>query len=99
VFPFAINIKKRKIMALQLINVGSAPNDGTGDPIRTAYIKCNNNFTELYNRAQAIPPVVAIGTEGDAEGMYAYDENYFYYCFLNYDGTSEIWRRISGSSF
>jgi hypothetical protein len=42
---------------------------------------------------------VATGTDGDAEGMYAYDENYFYYCFQDYDGTSEIWRRISGSSF
>ncbi len=38
-------------MAQQLINVGAAPNDGTGDPIRTAYIKCNDNFTELYGRS------------------------------------------------
>ena len=34
-------------MAQQEINVGAAPNDGTGDPLRTAYIKTNNNFTEL----------------------------------------------------
>ena len=35
-------------MSQQIINVGSSPNDGQGDGLRTAYIKCNNNFTELY---------------------------------------------------
>ena len=27
------------------INVGTTPNDGTGDSLRNAFIKCNNNFT------------------------------------------------------
>ena len=36
-------------MAKQIINTGLAANDGTGDPIRTAMIKVNANFTELYN--------------------------------------------------
>ena len=35
-------------MAQELINVGILPNDRTGDPIRTALIKINNNFTELF---------------------------------------------------
>lgn len=35
-------------MAQQNINVGSAPNDGTGDPLRTAFQKTEANFTELY---------------------------------------------------
>lgn len=35
-------------MAQQTINVGAAPNDGTGDPDRTAWTKANANFTELY---------------------------------------------------
>lgn len=35
-------------MPQQIINVGSLPNDGTGDPLRTAYQKINGNFTELY---------------------------------------------------
>ena len=86
-------------MAREVINVGSAPNDGTGDPIRTAYIKCNSNFGELYSRFQAVVPATAVGSVGDAEGMYAADASYFYYCFQDYDGSSEIWRRIAGSSF
>jgi hypothetical protein len=34
-------------MAIEIINVGSSPNDGNGDPIRDAFIKCNDNFDEL----------------------------------------------------
>jgi hypothetical protein len=36
-------------MAKQTINIGSAPNDSTGDPLRTAFSKINNNFDELYS--------------------------------------------------
>ena len=35
-------------MAKQTINIGSSANDGTGDPIRTAFDKVNDNFNELY---------------------------------------------------
>ncbi len=35
-------------MAQQTINVGSTPNDGTGDQLRSAMIKVQNNFSELY---------------------------------------------------
>ena len=35
-------------MAQQTINIGTAPNDGTGDPLRNAFNKANLNFTELY---------------------------------------------------
>ena len=40
-------------MAKQVINVGAAANDGTGDPLRTAMQKVNLNFTELYNADDA----------------------------------------------
>ncbi len=36
-------------MALQTINIGNIANDGTGDDLREAFIKVNNNFTELNN--------------------------------------------------
>ena len=35
-------------MAKQVINLGSVPNDGTGDPLRTSFDKTNTNFTEIY---------------------------------------------------
>lgn len=35
-------------MARENINTGGSANDGTGDSLRTAGVKINNNFTELY---------------------------------------------------
>lgn len=35
-------------MAQQTIGIGAAPNDDTGDDLRTAGGKINDNFTELY---------------------------------------------------
>jgi len=34
-------------MAIQTINIGTNPNDGTGDDLRTAFDKVNDNFAEL----------------------------------------------------
>ena len=41
-------------MAKQTINIGSSANDGTGDLIRNAFDKANDNFTELYNGAGGV---------------------------------------------
>lgn len=82
-------------MTLQVINVGNTPNDGQGDAIRTAYIKCNNNFAELYSRVQETPPASPSGTAGDSAGMIAFDDQYLYVCLANYDTSSEIWRRVA----
>jgi hypothetical protein len=35
-------------MAKQTINLGTSVNKGDGDPLRTAFSKINDNFTELY---------------------------------------------------
>lgn len=35
-------------MSQEIINVGEAPNDGAGDPLRVAFIKTNNNFSTLF---------------------------------------------------
>lgn len=35
-------------MAQQIINVGTSANDGTGDALRNAFIKTNDNFTDVY---------------------------------------------------
>jgi hypothetical protein len=82
-------------MAQQIINVGTAPNDGLGDPIRTAYIKCNDNFGELYNRVQDTVPTSPTGSTGDSAGMIAFDNTYLYVCVADFDDTTEIWRRVA----
>lgn len=35
-------------MTKQIINIGTVPNDGTGDTLRVSFGKTNNNFSELY---------------------------------------------------
>ena len=85
-------------MTLQVINVGNSPNDGQGDAIRTAYIKCNDNFAELYSRVQSTPPAHSTGTAGDLAGMTAYDATYFYVCVANYNGVTNIWERVALSA-
>jgi len=82
-------------MTQQYIQVGTAPNDGDGDPIRTAFIKTNDNFSELYARVQVDAPSTLIGKAGDEIGYYAPTADYFYYCFANYNGSSVIWAQIT----
>lgn len=48
-------------MSQQTINIGSAPNDFTGDPLRTAFTKINSNFTELYPLITGANPMTTIG--------------------------------------
>lgn len=40
-------------MSQQVINIGGSANDGTGDPLRTAFTKINTNFSELYAKGAA----------------------------------------------
>ena len=47
-------------MSQEIINIGAAANDGTGDPLRTAFDKVNNNFTQLYTTLAASGPDGAI---------------------------------------
>ena len=35
-------------MAKQVINIGTSANSGDGDPLRSAFAKCINNFDDLY---------------------------------------------------
>lgn len=58
-------------MAIQIINVGNIANDGTGDDLREAFIKINNNFQELDLRDDEQTSVVNLGSAG--EGLY-YDK-------------------------
>jgi len=49
-------------MAQEIINVGALPNDGTGDPLRVAYQKINDNFDELYAAAASYVSKIIAGS-------------------------------------
>jgi hypothetical protein len=57
-------------MAIQLVNVGTLPNDGEGDPLRTAFQKINNNFVLMQQTASQITSAVTIG---DAPGQVIFE--------------------------
>mgnify|MGYP003641144810 CR=1 FL=1 len=48
-------------MTRQNINIGSQGNDSTGDPLRTAFEKVNNNFVELYDSSSFATQITISG--------------------------------------
>lgn len=52
-------------MAQQTINIGAAPDDGTGDTIRVGGDKINDNFTELYAADAALGTAAALDIDID----------------------------------
>lgn len=45
-------------MSQEIINIGPMPNDGQGDPLRVAFAKINNNFSNLfYTSTQTIESI------------------------------------------
>ena len=47
-------------MAIQLVNIGVLPNDGEGDPLRTAFQKINNNFVLMQQSGTQITNAVTL---------------------------------------
>lgn len=61
-------------MAVQLINIGNVANDGTGDDLREAMVKINQNFEELDLRDDEQTTASNVGAVG--EGVFAQKLNY-----------------------
>jgi len=54
-------------MAVERINVGTLANDGTGDDLRQAFVKVNNNFDELDSKVEGQASAINLGS---GEGIY-----------------------------
>jgi len=54
-------------MARQIINTGTAGNDGTGDDLRTGATKINDNFSEVYGDIAALQ--IQVGSSGSLDGI------------------------------
>jgi len=59
-------------MAQSIINVGTSNNSGDGEPLRSAGIKINNNFTELY---QLNPDTINLLKNTFGFGFYVHDQS------------------------
>ena len=54
-------------MAREIIDIGLAGNDGTGDDLRTGATKINNNFSELFGDVAALQ--LQVGSSGSLDGI------------------------------
>lgn len=77
-------------MALSAINVGGSPNDGTGDSLRTAFVKVNTNFDlvsganngalSASDLAITSPTAPLSSNSTGSTGQISWDVNYIYIC-------------------
>lgn len=73
-------------MAIQTINVGLAANDGTGDDLREAFIKINQNFQEVESQI-GIASATNLGSSGSRV-----------YASTTQSGTLQFRRLVAGTS-
>ena len=57
-------------MSQEIINVGTLANDGEGDPLRVAFQKVNNNFTNLFATSSEIS---ISNTTGNTSGQVIFE--------------------------
>jgi len=62
-------------MAQQIINIGTSPNDGTGDTVRDAFDKVNDNFTEVYDGL--FVPLAGTDVGAPITGEVVFDDDVF----------------------
>ena len=78
-------------MAQDIINTGAVPNDGTGDTLRTAFTKVNDDITEIFfnvaNNTSNIANLVVAVNDADGQllalGSKAFDTANAAYAFSN----------------
>jgi len=68
-------------MAIQLVNVGGLPNDGEGDPLRTAFQKINNNFILMQQTNSQIASAVTLNDTPE-QVIWEYPADEFTQCLL-----------------
>lgn len=49
---------------------------------------------ESLTRAKSSAPATSKGSAGDKAGMIAYAGDHFYWCVADFDGTTDIWKRV-----
>ena len=61
------------------------------DATSTKYIPTS---VESLVRAKTTAPATSVGSAGDKAGMIAVAGDHFYWCIADYDGSTNIWRRV-----
>lgn len=62
-----------------------------GTTIEVVPVNRPRKATQLTNEV----PTTSIGVQGDRTGAVAFDSTYLYLCVADYDGTTNIWKRVT----
>lgn len=82
-----------QIIEDNLVDVGLVPNDGTGDDIREAFIKLNNNIKFLGENFGAVPSGANLGSSGESVFKEVVD---YQYRFRKIDADGNLHVRLVG---
>lgn len=80
-------------MVKQVINVGSVANDGKGDSLRNAFIKVNDNFSQLYSNTSNITNTFvafANASNNKSNAIFLHANAAFAKANLTYDGFYQV---------
>jgi len=64
-------------------------------PYVLGYSSSTFEITYDLPKVSTVVPTSSIGVTGDVRGLFAADSAYFYYCFADYDGEANIWKRTA----
>jgi hypothetical protein len=94
-----------------VLNAWSFNSNGQiGSGKNTLSLRANNSSWEFNNDGgltfpddtvqttayrQTTAPTTSVGSDGDLAGYVAFDNDYIYRCVANYDGTTDIWKRVA----
>lgn len=91
--PFKLAILENKELARDELCL--ITNDYEGSKQQTA-LKFTNDRLHVYTKFNMKNTTIdnAVGCHGDKKGDIAVDEDFIYYCTLNFNGEDKIWKRV-----
>ena len=84
-------------MSKKTIDTGSAPNDGTGDSLRVAFGKINDNFTEVYQYEATADPTATDDSDSSFRRGHWWlrtDSGELFICTDNSVGAA-VWKQVT----
>jgi len=77
------------------VDQNTSPNEDNVLAYDSTSAKYIPTTVKSLTRARTDSVSTSVGSSSDKEGMISADASYFYYCIADYDGATNIWRRIA----
>lgn len=90
-----INLSPNGFLNIPNATTITASATSTIDILATGKLTLSSNTGKV--KITGAVPSTSIGATGDEEGMVAFDSAYMYYCTTDYDGVTNVWKRVAWS--